>query len=217
MKLMWTLTAEERSVVLEATTIGKGSATEILASHEGDSVQRMSMQTLRPGIWLDDEVINYFLKNCLKSRNIKICAKEPGRRRWYFFNSFFVQTMFDEKNRNRKLMGRYNYENVKGWSEKVPGKDIFNLKYIFCPINLNNKHWTVAVIFMEDKRIQYYDSFGNTDMAKLNGLLQYVKDEYRAKNGNEMAEMDAMEWKLVPCQNDTPQQKNGELYLSVLG
>ena len=212
---MRTLTAEERSVVLGATTIGKGSATEILASHEGDSVQRMSMQTLRPGIWLDDEVINYFLKNCLKSRDIKICAKEPGRRRSHFFNSFFVQTMFDEKNRNRKLMGRYNYKNVKGWSEKVPGKDIFNLKYIFCPINLNNKHWTVAVIFMEDKRIQYYDSMGGTDWAKLEGLLQYVKDEYRAKNGKEM---DAMEWGLVPCKMDTPQQENGELYLlSVLG
>jgi Ulp1 family protease len=100
------------------------------------SVQRKSMQTLRPGIWLNDEVINYFLKNFLKSRNIKICAKEPGRRRSHFFNSFFVQTMFDEKNRNRKLRGRYNYENVKRWSKKVPGKDIFKLKYIFCPINI---------------------------------------------------------------------------------
>jgi len=177
MKLMRPLTAEERSVVVGATTMGKGSPLEILASHEGDSVQRRSMH----------------------------------------FNSFFVQTMFDEKNRNRKLRRRYNYENVKKWSKKVPGNDIFNLKYIFCPINVNTKHWTVAVIFMEDKRIQYYDSFGNTDMAKLNGLLQYVKDEYRAKNGKEMAEMDAMEWKLVPCQKDTPQQKNGELYLSVLG
>jgi hypothetical protein len=36
-----------------------------------------------------------------------------------------VQKLFDEKNRNRKLRGRYNYENVKGWSVKVPGKDIF--------------------------------------------------------------------------------------------
>jgi Ulp1 family protease len=61
----------------------------------------------------------------LKSRGIKICAKEPGRRRSHFFNSFFVQKLFDEKNRNRKLRGRYNYENVKGWSVKVPGKDIF--------------------------------------------------------------------------------------------
>jgi Ulp1 family protease len=136
-------------VVVGATTMGKGSPSEILASHEGDSVQRRSMQTLRPGIWLNDEVINYFLKNCLKSRDIKICAKEPGRRRSHFFNSFFVQKLSDEKNRNRKLRGIYNYENVKGWSVKVPGKDIFNLKYIFCPINLNNIHWTVAVIFIE--------------------------------------------------------------------
>ena len=146
---------------------------------------------------------------------MKICAKEPGRRRSHFFNSFFVQTMFDEKNRNRKLMGRYNYKSVKSWSEKVPGKDIFNLKYIFCPINHNNEHWMVAVIFMEDKRIQYYDSMGGTGWAKLEGLLQYVTDEYRAKNGKEM---DAMEWGLVPCKMDTPQQENGELYLlSVLG
>ena len=54
-------------------------------------------------------------------------------------------------------MGRYNYKNVKLWSKKVPGEDIFNLKYILCPINLNNKHWMSAVIFMEDKRIQYYN------------------------------------------------------------
>jgi Ulp1 family protease len=50
----------------------------------------------------------------------------------------------------------------------------------------------VAVIFMEDKRIQYYDSFGKTDVTKLEGLLQYVKDEYWVKNGKEMDEMDAM-------------------------
>jgi hypothetical protein len=31
---------------------------------------------------------------------------------------------------------------------------------------------------MEDKRIQYYDSMGGTDKAKLVGLLEYVKDEY---------------------------------------
>ena len=73
----------------------------------------------------------------------------------------------------------------------------------------------MAVIFMEDKRIQYYDLMGGTDWAKLEGLLQYVKDKYRAKNGKEM---DAMEWGLVPCKMDTPQQENGELYLlSVLG
>ena len=83
-------------------------------------------------------------------------------------------------------MGRYNYKNVKLWSKKVPGEDIFNLKYILCPINLDNMHWTSAVIFLEDKRIQYYDSMGGTDRLKLEGLLEYVKDEYRAKNCKEL-------------------------------
>ena len=84
------------------------------------------------------------------------------------------------------MRGRYNYKNVKLWSKKVPGEDIFNLKYILCPINLDNMHWTSAVIFLEDTRIQYYDSMGGTDRLKLEGLLEYVKDEYRAKNCKEL-------------------------------
>ena len=56
--------------------------------------------------------------------------------------------MFDEKNLNPSLRGKYNYKNVKRWGKKVPGKDIFNLRYIVCPINLDNMHWTSAVIFM---------------------------------------------------------------------
>ncbi|KAL3827633.1 hypothetical protein ACHAXA_000506 [Cyclostephanos tholiformis] len=205
MKLMRPLTAEERSVVIEATE-GVGPPAEILASQDADSVQRGSMQTLRPGQWLNDEVINYFLKNCLARRDEMLCAKEPGRRRSHFFNSFFVQTMFDEKNNDPKLRGKYNYKNVRRWAKKVPGKDIFNLKYILCPINLDNMHWTSAVIFMEEKKIQYYDSMGGTDRTKLEGLLEYVKDEYRAKNGKEM---DVTDWKLVSCTRDTPRQRNG--------
>ncbi len=68
------------------------------------------------------------------------------------------------------------------------------------------------MIFMEVKRIQYYDSFGCTAWAKLEGLLNYLKDAYRAKHGKEM---DATELKLVSCRRDTPRQRNGELYLSV--
>ena len=56
MKLMRPLTAKEQSVVFGATTKGIGSRSEILASQDGDSIQRGSMQTLRPGIWLNGEV-----------------------------------------------------------------------------------------------------------------------------------------------------------------
>ena len=110
------------------------------------------------------------------------------------------------KNNNPSKRGVYNYKNVKRWSKKVPGKDVFNLKYIVCPINLDNLHWTSAVIFVEEKKIQYYDSMGGTIHAKLEGLLRYLKDEHKAKKG---AEMDTSEWELVPCASDTPQQRNG--------
>ena len=115
--------------------------------------------------------------------------------------------MFGEKKSNPSLHGRYNYKNVKHWSKKVPGKDIFKLKYILIPINLNNMHWTMVVIYMEEKRIQYYDSMGGTDEAKLEGLFQYVKDEYKAKNSGQ--KMDVSGWKLVSCTSDTRRQTDG--------
>ena len=66
------------------------------------------------------------------------------------------------------------------------------------------------MIFMEEKKIQYYDSLGWTDRVKLEGLLEYVKDEYKAKKGGDM---DVSEWNLVGCTSDTPRQLNGELSL----
>ncbi|KAL3800763.1 hypothetical protein ACHAW5_002477 [Stephanodiscus triporus] len=192
MKLMRPFTAEEQTVVEDA--LKDGPPKEILAKQGADSVQRGSMQTLCRGQWLNDEVINYFLKNCLMRRDEKMCTTDTSRRRSHFFNSFFIQTMFDEKSKDPELRGRYNFDNVKNWSKKVPGGDIFNLKYIVCPINIDDTHWTSAVIFMEDKRIQYYDSMGGTDWSKLEGLLKYVKDEYSAKNGKEL---DVTEWELL--------------------
>eukprot|EP00984_Skeletonema_dohrnii_P023734 scaffold12819_cov104-Skeletonema_dohrnii-CCMP3373.AAC.3 len=203
-KLLRPLTPDETQIVKNAI-YGIGPKEEVLASEGADSVQRESMHRLQPGHWLNDEIINYFLKNCLAKRDEKLCAKQSGRKRSHFFNSFFVQTMFDEKNSNYNLRGSYNYKNVRRWSKKVPGKDVFNLKYIFCPINLDNMHWTSACIFMEQKKIQYYDSMGGTDWGKLKGLLEYLKDEWKAKKGGEM---DVSEWELVGCQESTPRQLN---------
>jgi sentrin-specific protease 1 len=70
-------------------------------------------------------------------------------------------------------------------------------------------HWTSAVIFMELKKIQYFDSMGGTDRSKLEGLLQYLKDEHKAKKGTEL---DVSEWKLVKCTMDTPRQRNGKFW-----
>ncbi|KAL7468672.1 hypothetical protein ACHAXS_010029 [Conticribra weissflogii] len=206
-KLLRPLTSDEQYLVQKAL-YAIGPPDDVLASLDADSVQRASMQTLQPGRWINDEIINYFLKNCLAKRDELLCSTQPGRKRSHFFNSYFVQTMFDDKNVNPAKRGKYNYNNVKRWSKKVPGKDIFNLKYVVCPINLDNMHWTSAVMFMEERKIRYYDSMGGTEWTKLEGLLQYVKDEHKAKKGKELEGWE--EWELLGCPDNIPRQLNGE-------
>ena len=202
------LTLTEKEIVKRAIW-GNGAESDVLAQQNSDCVKRTSMKTLHPEKWLNDEVISYFLKTCLSNRDKNLCAKQPGRRRSHFFNSFFTQSMFDEKNADSNLRGKYCYSNVASWGTKVPGGDIFGLKYIICPINVENVHWISAVVFMEEKRIQMYDSKGGTDMIKLQGIFQYLQDEYRTKKGGEL---DANEWALVGCTRETPRQQNGKSF-----
>jgi sentrin-specific protease 1 len=44
-------------------------------------------------------------------------------------------------------------------------------------------HWTVTVIHMTEKRIQYYDSMSRSGDRYLKGLMRYLKDEHLAKIG----------------------------------
>ncbi len=68
----------------------------------------------------------------------------------------------------------YNYKNITRWDKKAPGNNIFNLKKIYIIINIYSNHWVCIVIYMEEKRIQCYDSlkiFGKDDKY-LKGTLQ---------------------------------------------
>ena len=198
--LLRQLTPEEKDIVNEAIN-GIGPVDEVIAQYETDSIQRRSMQQLRPGQWLNDEVIHFFL-NMLASRDKELCEKDPNRKRCHFFKSFFLTKLFDEG-----ATDQYRYGNVKRWSKKVPGKDLFALDKIFFPMNLSNMHWACAVIYMQEKRIQVYDSMHGPGDEQLRGLMQYVKDEWKAKKGGELP--DADEWNLVTCEPDTPSQHNG--------
>ena len=82
--------------------------------------------------------------------------------------------MFDKKNYDYNLRGKCCYSNIASWGNTVPRGDIFGLKYIICPISIEIVHWISAVIFMEEKCIQMYDSKGGTDRIKLQGTFQYL-------------------------------------------
>ena len=173
-----------------------------------NSVSRDSMTTLKPRKWLNDEVINYFLKVYLTKRDKVMCQEDPHRKRSHFFCTFFVTTLLNERNNCGSVRGRYNYNSVKRWSKNVPGEDIFKLKYLIFPINAGYSHWSSIIVFMEKKLIQFYDSlFGaQTTNLHLEGIFRYLKDEHMSKKREHL---DVSKWRLEGNSASTPVQENG--------
>ena len=97
---------------------------------------------------------------------------------------------------------------MKRWAKKVPDKNIFGLKYLLCPVNHFNEHWALAAIYFREKKICWYDSVGNTDYYKLYHLLQYLEDAHKACEDPNKGTFDRNDWKLVPCAESVPTQRN---------
>ena len=205
--LLRPLTPTESELVRNAL-YGEGNPQQVVARYESketgfiDSMQRESMRRLKPGKWLNDEVIHYFY-TMLANRDAEMSQESPSRKRCHFFKSFFITKLLDEGYTNR-----YTYSNVKRWSKNVPGKDIFGLDKVFIPVNIGNAHWACLVIFIQERRIQFFDSLGGDGMYYMDAAMQYLKDEWKSKNpGQELPHLS--EWKKVKTTIETPKQQNG--------
>jgi len=203
--LLRPLTSEEKKKVEDAI-YGNGRPDDILCRVGTDSVRRESMHRLRPGQWLNDEVIHYFYV-MLANRDEELGKNDPSRKPSHFFKSFFITKLLNEGHADPTMNGKYEYRQVKRWSKNVPGKDLFALEKIFFPINQGNSHWICAVAFMSEKRIQMFDSLGGSGRPYLEAIFQYLKDDHKDKKKCEMPDQD--EWELVVTQPDTPNQQNG--------
>ncbi len=224
---------QEENEMIETAIHGHGDLSDVILTPEDDTkVTREDMHCLQEECWLNDAVINAFLKLCLMRRDEMLCNAQTERNRSHFFNSFFIQNLFDEKNDLVEMRNKYNYDKVARWSRKVPGGDIFQLKYVFFPRNVDNYHWTSVLVMMERKKIMFYDPYHEskmvlsngvvqTDMDLLNGVLQYLKDEWCHKHPKET--MDWSQWELYNLansnliQNDSkqrqlPEQQDGKIH-----
>ena len=117
--------------------------------------------------------------------------------------AFFMTKLLYEGDPNQ-----YNYSNVQRWRKYVPGGDIFALDKIIIPVNQGNSHWGCAVIYVQQKKIQFYDSMQVRGDHYLNALLRYMNDEWRHNHhGEDLPSL--LEWSLVCTTLDTPTQDNG--------
>ena len=98
---------------------------------------------MNPGIWLNDEVINFYVE-MLNERETK---KSSATKNWYFSSFFFTKLMQN---------GVYNYNLVKTWAKA----NVFSMRSISFPINIIEFHWKWVYIFPFLKVIGFYDPLG---------------------------------------------------------
>lgn len=119
----------------------------------GYSLTRKQIRGLASKEWLNDDIINFTfsiwneIATLNDTRNLFVCT-------------FFM----DQLQGN----GIYGFSNVRSWFHN--GEDIKDNSILFIPININNTHWTLLVINMEEKSLKYYDGLrGNCSF-----MSQYI-------------------------------------------
>lgn len=170
----------------------QGPGEEMVRSQFGISITRDGFRRLQPGGWLDDNVMDFFFK--LLERHFRT---SDGGNKMLFFNTWFMHYLQD-------LRGGFSHAATLGYTRDV---DLFECKLVFIPININNTHWTLAVIGVETKTIQYFDSLGSSGERYLEALQRYIIEEYAHKHPG--GQLDWSAWRLIRGTTRTPQQANG--------
>lgn len=162
-----------------------------------DIVQPHSFNGLKPGNKLNDEVIQFYMK-MLNNREKKKLVKKS-----YFFSPFFIsKLLFGEHN-------GYDFDSAKKWTKRIC---VMEFDKLFFPIFIAQCHWTLAVIYVHEQKIEYYDSMNGLGATNLmNGLLRWLRDECnRIKYEKPQSFFDLTNWSLINKNpRHIPQQNNG--------
>lgn len=188
------LSPEEMAIGEEALW-GSGSPTEVVASRFSVDLTRGKMECLRPGTWLNDEVINFYFK--LLQERSKVIEGNP---KCWFANSFFWQKL------GGQTSTQYNFTEVRRWTVKAK-VNIFEMDYVIFPMNIGETHWAMGAIDIKEKGFRYYDSMISRPHPNFVPFLRkYLEDEHKARNQGRVLE-GVESWDLIVTK--VPQQRNG--------
>lgn len=173
-----------------------------LSLEGGDQVRRDAILSLRPPQWLNDEVINGYLR--------RVLLPKVNRQHVYFFNSFFMSTLLQTGTDGRSAPS-YNFEGVKRWDMRLRRKHkILGMREIFVPINHSRVHWVLLRANTETKVITLWDSQGRKqrNQVYMTSMLRYLGDKYSEIHGVPSDDWKA-EWSLQDDSENSPEQTNG--------
>ena len=155
------------------------------------SLKHTDLLRLNPGVWLNDEIINFYIRLCEERE--KAASRALARNPNLFMNSFFYDKLVDH--------GRgFKYSNVQKW---VKGADIFSCNRVFIPVDMS-QHWSLICISIPTREILYLDSLGKDGTPVMTNVAMWLQSEWSFKNsGNDIHDFTK---ESVRC----PQQMNGD-------
>ncbi|BFZ58857.1 SUMO1 sentrin specific peptidase 1 [Savitreella phatthalungensis] len=149
--------------------------------------------TLRPGQWLNDEVINFWL-NLIKQRSDdaldassprhkdavaravagRLPADKTGPLKVHCFNTFFYPSL-----------SKSGYSGVKRWARKAK-VEIGRCDVVLVPVHLG-VHWCMAAINLRRRRFEYWDSLHGSPGNIFSRLREYLAGEWPNFQADEAA------------------------------
>ncbi len=191
----------ELAVVNQALN-GRGDQNALIVSAPGVYVARREFQSLCPGFYLVESVIDYYF-HCLRQRQNRLNRVAKIKRQFYYFRSAFSQVLQPVPPQT------YHYSQVQRWTRKnVPHSDIFKCDAVFFPWNVDLVHWILIVAFMKERKLQAFCSLGMRHKVPTRLVWNYLLDEHRDKHGGaELPHQD--KWVLTYSTPFAPRQRNG--------
>lgn len=162
---------------------------QILNKVNGIELTGNSLRRLKPGAWLNDEIINMYL-TLLERRSNDLGNKVPKVK---VMNTFLYSKLTSKG---------YDFSKVRRWNRKY---NLLSYDVLLIPINSDNLHWSLGVLNLRQKKVMHLDSMGSGGATKTTeNLLQWLEDNAKLKN----VKFDRSKWTFT--QVFVPQQTNSD-------
>ena len=107
-----------------------------------DPVTKRDFLSLREGVYVNDVIINFYLKYLFAS------LEASNKKKTHIFSSFFYQNLTDTEkskvlSKPSDSLRKKRHTTVKRWTKNM---NIFEKDFIVIPVNVKNLHWYLAII-----------------------------------------------------------------------
>ena len=191
-----------RAAKLMSARENSNKDTEVITAISNIIVNGLSFKRLKTQTWLNDEIINLYMK-LLDNLDSELCQFDSSRKRkrTLFFSTFFMFCLLIRD-------GQYQYDQVKRWTKsRRIDNNIFEYKQVIIPINLSNTHWILIYVDISEKTVISADSMGSNGRSTVytRAVMRWVADEHAARQ----IPFDTTSWTQKSLRaNEYPRQDN---------